>query len=244
MLFSWQRPSGEMLTAADLQAKLGGRDWGLLDNTRFVKVEGGPAPAALEVDLRKSAARAAGRETRSGMGFKWLPSQLKHASAACLAYSVWLPRDFEFASGGSLPGLYGGGEDAEEPSARGRRTTVFSTRHRWREDAKAEVEAITIEAPDGQPIPIDPTWFKLTPGRWVRFEQEVVLNTPGRRDGVLRVWIDGDLRLERRLAYIDKAGHGFRGISGDVHYGRADQVATIAGKDASIRLSPFEIRWR
>jgi hypothetical protein len=245
MLFSWQRPTGEPLTGADLQAKLDGRDWGLLDNVRFVKVEDGPAPVVLEVDLEKSGPRASGRDSRGGMGFRWLPSQIKQASAACLAYSVWLPRDFEFANGGSLPGLYGGGQEAERPPAAGKPAPAFSTRPAWREDAKADVQAATIQAPEGQSIGIDSTWFRLRPGRWVRLEQEIVLNRPGARDGILRIWIDGELKLERtKLAYRDKAEQTFRGVIADAHYGRADQAAYVVGKGAKIRLSPFELRWR
>ena len=243
MLFSWQRPTGEPLAVADLQAKLGGRDWGLLDNVRFVRDQDGPAPIVLEVSIARSGARAAGRDARGGMGFRWLPSQLKGASAACLAYSIWLPNDFDFATGGSLPGLFGG-EDGG-PAAAGRPAAAFAARPIWREDARAEVYTATAQAPDGQLIAIDPNWFRLTPGRWVRLEQEIVLNHPGAQDGILRIWIDGNLKLERsRLAFRDNTGQGFKGIAADVHYGRTDQVAAVTGKDTAIRLSPFELRWR
>jgi hypothetical protein len=241
MLFSWQRPTGEALTGADLQARLGGRDWGLIDNVRFVKDPHAPAPVVMEISLAKPVARAAGPDNRGGMGFRWLPSQIREASAACLAYSVWLPKDLNFTAGGSLPGLFGG-EDAEQPAA-GR--PVFATRPIWREEAKADVLTATAQAPEGQSISIDPTWFRLDTGRWVHLEQEIVLNRPGARDGILRIWVDGDLKLEKsNLAFRDKAGQGFKGIIGNVHYGRADQVVAVAGKDTAIRLSPFELRWR
>jgi hypothetical protein len=46
------------------------------------------------------------------------------------------------------------------------------------------------------------------------------------------------------MAFRDKAGQGFKGVIGNVHYGRADQVVAVAGKDTAIRLTPFELRWR
>jgi len=38
----------------------------------------------------------------------------------------------------------------------------------------------------------------LPKGRWVAVEQHLRLNTPGRPDGVLRAWIDGQLAFEKR----------------------------------------------
>ncbi|HXF54927.1 MAG TPA: hypothetical protein VNK52_12455 [Hyphomicrobiaceae bacterium] len=242
MLFSWQRPGGEALSAADLQARLGGSDWGLLDNVRFVRDGNGPAPVVLEVSLSKPAAPAAGRESRGGMGFRWLPSPLERASAACLTYGVWLPSDLNFAAGGSLPGLFGGdGSGAPPPGgAKG-----FATRLTWGEEARADVHVATVDAPEGQLIGIDRTWFQLPTGRWVNIEQEIVLNHPGAHDGILRIWIDGHLKLERKnLAFRGKADHGFKGVIADVHYGKAGQVVAVAGKDTAVRLSPFELRWR
>lgn len=37
----------------------------------------------------------------------------------------------------------------------------------------------------------------VPPNRWVSVEQHLKLNTPGREDGVLRVWVDGVLVLQR-----------------------------------------------
>ena len=38
---------------------------------------------------------------------------------------------------------------------------------------------------------------RLETGRWYAIEQYVRLNTPGKRDGVFRAWIDGELAFER-----------------------------------------------
>jgi hypothetical protein len=42
-------------------------------------------------------------------------------------------------------------------------------------------------------------------GRWICFEMEVKLNSPGKRDGVYRIWADNELIVER--ANIDLRGH-------------------------------------
>ena len=44
--------------------------------------------------------------------------------------------------------------------------------------------------------PIRQDAFTLPKGRWVRIEQELVLNTPGQADGIARLWLDGDLKAE------------------------------------------------
>jgi hypothetical protein len=243
MLFALQRPSGEALTAADLQARLAGRDWGLLEHAKIVEVGHGPAPVGLQVDLPKgSANKAYSGELHSGMGFRWTPDTLKGARAACLAYSIRLPEDFDFGTGGVLPGLYGGDADDHMEA---RRKAGFSTRYRWRETGSAEVRAETADNPDGMPVLIDPNWFKLVRGKWVRLEEEVVLNTPGSRNGVLRVWIDGEMRLERKnLMFNPNEGGRFAGVIADVHYSQPDLSWAPSPKTATVLLSPFELRWR
>jgi hypothetical protein len=243
MLFALQRPSGEALTTEDLQSRLAGRDWGLLEHAKIVKVSHGPAPVALQVDLPKGAAgKSDFAAPSSGMGFRWTPDVLKPASAACLTYGLWLPKDFEFGPGGALPGLYGG--TAEEPAG-SKRSSSFSTRSRWNGDGTAEVRAVTADSPEGLPLLIDPNWLKLERGAWVTLEEEVVLNTPGAHNGILRVWINGKMRFERKnLMFNPREGGSFAGIIADVHYSRPDLDWAPSPKTASVLLSPLELRWR
>ena len=105
-----------------------------------------------------------------------------------LRYRVRFAPDFPFVKGGKLPGLYGGARisGGRIPD----RTDGFSTRFMWREGGAGEVYAY---------LPSSKTWgtslgrgsFRFLPGRWHCLEQEVALNTPGRADGVVRVWLDG-----------------------------------------------------
>jgi len=81
-------------------------------------------------------------------------------------------------------------------------------------------------------------------GRWIRIEQEIVLNAPKKSDGIVRVWADGVLMAERTdIAFRSKAETSLSSVLADVHYGSAE-AAGGAVKDASIWLSPLELRWQ
>ncbi len=81
--------------------------------------------------------------------------------------------------------------------------------------------------------------FALAPGRWTNVEQEIVLNTPGKDDGLARLWIDGKLVAEdTQLSLRSDANAKFTGVLVDIGYLRDP------GTDSVLRLSPFELAWR
>ena len=85
--------------------------------------------------------------------------------------------------------------------------------------------------------------FEFPRGQWFKIEQEVVLNTPKQANGKLVVWIDGRMVGERSdLVFRTHASVAVTGVAADVFYG-GDDAATIVPKDATVRLSPFELRW-
>lgn len=243
MVYPWSRSNGQPFTSADLQGKLGGFDWGVLENVRFV----GNAPVlskvAIEIGLPKdppTPANAAPATKKSGVGFAWQPARIKDATSACLSYDVYLPADIDPASGISLPGLFG--NDDNDPL--GDRAAAFSTRMRWREDGRLD---LVNANPDGvaSTHPVDHYSTKLPRGRWTRIEQEITLNTPGRKDGMLRVWVDGDMKIEQtNVVFRQDGAHGFRGVDASVHYSRNNHAWAPSPKDTLVRLSPFEIRWK
>jgi hypothetical protein len=56
-------------------------------------------------------------------------------------------------------------------------------------------------------------------GKWVTIEQEILLNTPDASNGQLRVWVDGDLGLDRRNLQVRSDGVvRFEGMVADTHY--------------------------
>ena len=122
------------------------------------------------------------------------------ATTACLGYRVRFEDGFAFVLGGKLPGLYGT-EGAPVTTASGCRPVNdeagFSVRLMWRSGGRGEVYAYTQNktARCGESLGRG-NWTFAT-GRWIAVEEEVVLNTPGRDDGRVRVWIDGRLVLDR-----------------------------------------------
>ena len=163
------------------------------------------------------------------------------AKAACLTYNVWLPDDFNFGTGGSLPGLFGG-ETTDAPTSN--TPAGFSARNAWTEDGLAQVRTVTVTEPKGASYGVDPGRLQLERGRWIRLEQEVILNQPGEDDGVLRVWVDGKLRFENKaMAFRKNEQSLLRGVIADVHYSNSALTAAIAPKTTALRLTPFELRW-
>lgn len=242
MVYPWSRGNGQPFTSADLQAKLGGYDWGVIDNVSFVEKAPVLSKVAMEIALPKDGPRVAGAAPaarKSGVGFAWQPSRVKDATSACLGYNVFLPADIEIGSGITLPGLFGN----EDTEPLGERVPAFTMRMRWRDDGRLDVVNATTEG--SGVFNVDPQRTRIARGRWTRIEQEVVLNTPGRKDGLLRVWIDDELKLELTNAvFRQDAAHGFRGVDASVHYSRPNHAWAPSPKDTRIRLSPLEIRWK
>ena len=243
-VFSWQRGNGRMLSALDLQAKLNGRDWGLIENARFVKTKDVPLGAAMVIGLPRENSKARNRRMPSGVGFVWSPRWLKPATAACLGYSLRLPKNFKFGSGGSLPGLFGGGGDAAD-EVNARKSKTFSVQMHWRENKRLGLRLKSTEYPGGISLDIDKNYLKLDVGRWIRVDQEIVLNTPGRANGVLRVWVDGKLRLDlKNLNYRAKPGEGLRGVVANIHYANKDLRWAASPQNTALALSSFFVRWK
>jgi hypothetical protein len=107
-----------------------------------------------------------------------------------LRYRLRFSDTFDFVKGGKLPGFYGGRTISGGHIPDG--IDGFSTRFMWRAGGAGEVYAY---------LPSSVTWgtslgrgsFHFQPGHWQCLEQELGLNTPGRADGFVRVWLDGRL---------------------------------------------------
>ena len=76
-------------------------------------------------------------------------------------------------------------------------------------------------------------------GRWVSIEQEVKLNTPGSADGLIRVWVDGELKVESLDMDLRGSDHfALSGVVSDIGYART------AADPAVIQITPFAIQWQ
>ncbi|KAF8643582.1 hypothetical protein AX16_008970 [Volvariella volvacea WC 439] len=142
-------------------------------------------------------------------------------------YSVFFPRDFDWVKGGKLPGLYGGHEGCSGGDSA---ESCWSTRMMWRAGGEGE---LYLYAPrDKQPAYLcaDPTSvcnavygfsvgrgsFSFVSGGWTKLRQTIVLNTPGKQDGVFVLDINGKRVLERDgLFYRETGRKGSSGRDGD-----------------------------
>ena len=113
--------------------------------------------------------------------------------SGCLAYEVSFGDGFDFAKGGKLPGLYGG----NAPSGGAETSMGFSTRFMWRTGGAGEVYAYVPDKSGEYGESIGREAWTFVPGQWQRLEQEIIVNHIKYKDGVLRVWMDGRLVIDR-----------------------------------------------
>ena len=239
MVFALESAPGQLMTGADLQSRMGVDEWGVLDNLAAVPVSDAPAKNALKVKLEKAVTRAAdGASERYGVGFSWAPRVFATSTAACLTYSVKVPTGFIFGRGGQLPAL------GVAQSTDGRDHAGVSTMVQWRERGVGEIAASLGAGTDRQPAVLARDAFKLTTGSWTTLEQEVVLNTPGSADGLVRLWVDGKLKLERKgLVLRGNAEQTIGGVNAAVTYGVL-QVGAVPPPGQELMVTPFELRWQ
>lgn len=227
--------NGRPIDIEELQGRLAGTDWNLLDNARIVGLRSGPAQQALEV--RTSIKKRAGEDDgRLGVGFQWRPASITQPlQRACLAYQIFVPEDFSFGTGGFLPGLAGGRRD----DASGKEAD-FSFRLFFDERGKLDVMPNFARQPADRPLG-SPRWRQeIARGSWTAIEQEVFVGEPGTSTGVVRVWVNGSLAFERENL----------GIVADSQVGITSVLAEVllrprldAGTKQAVWLSPFALKW-
>lgn len=152
---------------------------------------------------------------------------------AIFKFSVFFPAGFNFVSGGKLPGLYGGrvqcagGDEA---------TDCFSTRIMWREDGKGELylyanreaqDPAICEMPGNYCAPVygwslNTGAFTFETGVWTNLEERITMNTPGQRDGILVIFVNGEevIRYENLVFRIaDYPDMTVAGLDVDTFFG-------------------------
>jgi hypothetical protein len=152
----------------------------------------GPAGSAvLRVDYPAgSASQRAAHTDDSGYGGAQVYLLLPHGpvDSLHLRYCFRFPVGFKFVKGGKLPGLFGGTVTSGQHIPDG--TNGWSTRYMWRRGGAGEVYAyLPSSVIHGTSLGRYSWW--VTPGRWQCLEQAVQMNTPGKADGVITVWLAG-----------------------------------------------------
>lgn len=233
---------GEALSAADLQGQANGLDWGLSDRARIVALKEGPDRFALELDLasRKGEPRFGSRDHK-GAGVMWLPQSTRAGRSACLSYSIYLQDDLDMQHAVELPGLVGAAPGVE---LRSDAAPAFTARVAWQDRGAIDVLARTSTKNQNHSVGNSRGKFDLKPGRWLAIEQEIVVNTPGVRDGMVRVWVDGGLRLERATSLLADTPEILPEIAGVVlGAGPVGRAPDGRGKPQKVWITAPELRW-
>lgn len=127
--------------------------------------------------------------TRSGASWR---AHFALAEEATAEYRFRFEPGFDWTEGGKLPGLTGG----DSPTGGEASVEGFSARYMWKPEGGLIVYLYHSEQPDpyGQSLDLGQ---HLAAGEWHTLKQQVVLNTPGQADGILRVWVNGQLALDK-----------------------------------------------
>jgi hypothetical protein len=217
-----------------------------MNNLSIRRLKEGPAAAVMGIKLETGTAHPTHpTNPQGGVSFPWRPRGIPPtASAACLTYHVFLPADFDFDYGGTLPGLFG------TTTADANAVDRFDVRFAWggRGSAHQFMLATTPENLTSFTTPANPHASAFPLGRWVRIDQEVILNIPKTGNGTTRLWIDEVLRAEIRNANLrDDPLVAIQGVTMDAHFGQpaVGQKFALgtAKKREQIWISPFELRW-
>lgn len=172
-----------------------------------------------------------------GAGFQ-LPFRVA-AQAVCLRYRVRFPADFEFGLGGKLPGLYGG--DAPRGCGPGQLARGFSARLMWRSGGAGEVYLYSPDRDVRCGDSIGRGTWTFERDRWVVVDEEVVMNAPGRADGVIRIWVDGRRVLDHGgLRLREGAEIGVDGLLFSTFFGGNDPT-WASPRDQSADFAGFEV---
>lgn len=169
----------------------------------------------------------------AGLRSALIPGQL---DCVFFRYLVKFADNFQFVRGGKLPGLYGGKGIVSGVMPNG--YDGFTSRYMWVERGGGSIYAY---------LPTSVTWgtylgkgkFTFQPGVWHTLQQQVVLNAPGRTNGVIRVWLDGKLVVnEQNLRFRDTSTLHLTGIYFDTFFGGNDR-SWATPVDTSIEFGAF-----
>jgi len=132
-------------------------------------------------------------EGQTGKGFGFFTDQTPR-ERVYMEYKLRFADDFDWVKGGKLPGLYGGDRNTGGSKPDG--TDGWTVRFMWRADGKGSAY---VYYPDqsrdwGDHFRLDNFWFEK--GIIQTIGLEVVMNTPGQRDGIIRAWLDGELVVD------------------------------------------------
>ncbi|HBJ83269.1 MAG TPA: hypothetical protein DDZ88_05230 [Verrucomicrobiales bacterium] len=157
-------------------------------------------------------------------GAGWRMPFGKH-EAAEMSYTLRFSQDFDFVKGGKLPGLCGGPENVSGGRpANGK--NGFSARLMWRRDGRGEAYVYHKNQKDdyGDSFAF-PAEFRFPTDTPVKVRIALSMNTLGKSDGTLRVWIDEKLLVERSdMEWRSVDTFGVDGLYFETFHGGGDKT--------------------
>jgi hypothetical protein len=133
----------------------------------------------------------------TGGGAVW-PLRFESYDELYCSYWVKFADNLNFVRVGKIPGLAGGEANTGGDKPNGR--DGWSARGLWEEEKVVQY----VYHPDqpnsyGDFLYLDEGGQRyFNPGTWHHLETRIVMNTPGRRDGIVQSWFDGELALDVR----------------------------------------------
>ncbi|KNC79631.1 hypothetical protein SARC_07982 [Sphaeroforma arctica JP610] len=139
-----------------------------------------------------------------------------------LEYKVYFPSNFDWVKGGKLPGLYGGDSKTCSANRKANGDNCFSARLMWREGGKGETYFYLPFGMQKDSLCSKCTWpemsectgstdhcsyqrgkndFKFRKGSWNSIKQYIRMNTPGEKDGLYRLSLNGKVVHEISSVY-------------------------------------------
>lgn len=121
---------------------------------------------------------------------------------AFFRYYLYLEPGWSQTSGGKLPGFMGvysytgQGGNASTPASPGWSTRVKFTKGTVPDKSRIGYYIYHLDQPTRFGQSFYSTTHQLAHGRWYCMEGRTLLNTPGQRDGLVQLWIDGGQALE------------------------------------------------
>ena len=217
------------------------KSWGLA-NMEIIKDSSGRFERVLRINYPQgSASPTVSRKDNAALGGSQFYAELgisPHDSLR-LSYYLRFADDFDFVKGGKLPGLFGGNGASGGNIPDG--TDGFSTRFMWRRNGDGEVYAY-LPTSKNYGTSIGRGNWRFQPGIWHHLEQEIKLNSPGKANGRIKVWLDGVQVLDTEgitFRYVDSLK--IDGIFFSTFFGGGDS-SWATPKDTHIDFAEFSIR--
>ncbi len=217
------------------------KSWGLA-NMEIIKDSSGRFERVLRINYPQgSASPTVSRKDNAALGGSQFYAELgisPHDSLR-LSYYLRFADDFDFVKGGKLPGLFGGNGASGGNIPDG--TDGFSTRFMWRRNGDGEVYAY-LPTSKNYGTSIGRGNWRFQPGIWHHLEQEIKLNSPGKANGRIKVWLDGVQVLDTEgitFRYVDSLK--IDGIFFSTFFGGGDS-SWATPKDTHIDFAEFSTR--